>query len=101
MILVPLLPETPRWLAAHDRPDDCLKVLARIHARPATDYDVQCLHSTIVQTVAYEESIGAGSWKDLLKNDRVKSQKRLLIACGIQAFQQLGGINAIICEFLS
>jgi hypothetical protein len=57
------------------------------------------MHSVIVQTVAVEASIGAGSWKDLLKNDRIKSQRRLLIACAIQSFQQLGGINAVICKF--
>lgn len=101
MFLVPMLfilyiiPESPRWLAAHDRPDECLAVLQRL--RGAQDeVAVQRLHGEILQTVAYEASIGAGSWKDLLKNDHIKSQRRLLIACGIQAFQQLGGINAII-----
>ncbi|KAH7398025.1 sugar transporter STL1 [Cadophora sp. MPI-SDFR-AT-0126] len=101
MFLVPMLfilyiiPESPRWLAAHDRPDECLAVLQRL--RGAQDeVAVQRLHGEILHTVAYEASIGAGSWKDLLKNDHIKSQRRLLIACGIQAFQQLGGINAII-----
>ncbi|KAF4454546.1 sugar transporter stl1 [Fusarium albosuccineum] len=60
------------------------------------DPEVQRLHSIITQTVAYETSIGSGSWKDLLKEDSIKSRKRLLLACGIQSFQQLGGINAII-----
>ncbi len=92
------IPETPRWLAAHDRPDDCLLVIARAKAAPVTDPEVTKLHNAILQTVAYEASIGSGSWKDHLKNDNIKSQTRLLIACGIQAFQQLGGINAIICE---
>ncbi|PMD53232.1 general substrate transporter [Hyaloscypha bicolor E] len=95
LLILLIIPESPRWLAAHDRPDECLKVLQRL--RGAHDEAaVQRLHGEILQTVAYEASIGAGSWKDLLKNDNIKSQKRLLIACGIQAFQQLGGINAII-----
>ena len=95
LLILLIIPESPRWLAAHDRPDECLKVLQRL--RGAHDEaSVQRLHGEILQTVAYEASIGAGSWKDLLKNDNIKSQKRLLIACGIQAFQQLGGINAII-----
>lgn len=98
LVILTLIPETPRWLASHDRPDECLEILARIHSAPTDNIEVQRLHNTIIQTVAYEASIGAGSWKDLLKNDRIKSQKRLLIACAIQSFQQLGGINAIICK---
>lgn len=93
-----LIPETPRWLASHDRPDDCLRVLARMKSSSINDPEVQRQHHNILQVVAFEASIGTGSWKDLLSNDRVKSQTRLLIACSIQAFQQLGGINAVICK---
>lgn len=98
MAILLVIPETPRWLAAHDQPDDCLRVLARMKSAPVDDADVRQLHSNILNVVAFESSIGSGSWKDLLKNDRVQSQKRLLIACAIQSFQQLGGINAVICE---
>jgi MFS family permease len=94
-----VIPETPRWLAAHDQPEECYAVLKRIKGvDDDDDQDIQRLHSVILETVAYEASIGAGSWKDVLKEDSIKSRRRLLIACGIQAFQQLGGINAIICE---
>ncbi|KXJ87940.1 sugar transporter STL1 [Microdochium bolleyi] len=96
LIIVMFIPETPRWLASHDRPDESLQVLARIHATSTDDIEVRRMHSAIVQTVAIEASVGAGSWKDLFKNDSIKSQRRLLIACAIQSFQQLGGINAII-----
>jgi hypothetical protein len=95
LAILMVIPESPRWLAAHDRPDECLAVLQKLRGTH-DEVAVQRLHGEILQTVAYETSIGAGSWKDLLKNDNIKSQKRLLIACAIQAFQQLGGINAII-----
>lgn len=100
MVILAFIPETPRWLAAHDRPDDCLKVLARMRSAPTSDDEVQRLHHNILQVVAFEASIGSGSWKDLLKNDRVQSQKRLILACLLQGFQQIGGINAVICESL-
>ncbi|ENH67628.1 Sugar transporter STL1 [Fusarium oxysporum f. sp. cubense race 1] len=96
MGLLFVIPETPRWLAAHDRPEECLKVLAQIQGTSTDDPEVQVLHSVITQTVAYETSIGSGSWKDLLREDSIKSRKRLLLACFLQAAQQLGGINAII-----
>ncbi|EPE05877.1 sugar transporter stl1 [Ophiostoma piceae UAMH 11346] len=96
--ILAIIPETPRWLAAHDRPEECLDVLRRVNAgkQDMDEVEIQRLHGFILQTVAYEASIGAGSWRDLLKEDHIKSRKRLLIACGIQSMQQLGGINAII-----
>ena len=92
-----LIPETPRWLASHDRPDECLQVLARIAGTSETDVEVQRLHTTITETVAFENSRQAG-WRDIIKSDPIKSRRRFLIACAIQIFQQLGGINAIICK---
>lgn len=97
LVLLLFIPETPRWLATHDRPDDCLKVLARIAGTSEDDLDVQRLHTTITETVAFENSRQAG-WKDIVKSDSIKSRRRFLIACAIQIFQQLGGINAIICK---
>ncbi|KAH9427130.1 hypothetical protein MCOR02_012456, partial [Pyricularia oryzae] len=65
LFIITIVPETPRWLASHDRPDESLQILARIHGTSTDDVDI-------------------------------KSRRRLLIACAIQSFQQLGGINAVI-----
>lgn len=92
-----IIPETPRWLASHDCPDECLAVLRRLKW-DEDEESIRVLHNSIMQTVAYEQSVSAGSWRDLFVNDRIKSQRRFLIACAIQGFQQLGGINAIICK---
>lgn len=54
------------------------------------------IHASIINAVVVESAAGTGTWKDLLKNDDIQSLRRLLIACSIQAFQQLGGINALI-----
>ncbi|KAF6802603.1 hexose carrier [Colletotrichum sojae] len=93
--ILQIIPETPRWLAAHDRPDECLAVLRRLKCNE-DENSIKFLHNSIMQTVAYEASASSSSWRDLLVNDRIKSQRRFLIACAIQGFQQLGGINAII-----
>lgn len=97
LVLLCFIPETPRWLASHDRPDECLKVLARIAGTSVDNIEVRRLHTTITETVAFENSRQAG-WKDIIKSDPIKSRRRFLIACAIQSFQQLGGINAIICK---
>jgi MFS family permease len=96
LALLLLVPETPRWLASHRPPSDSLSVLTRLHSHRLSPTEITSLHNTILQTSAYEASLGAGSWHDLLENDKIQSQRRFLIACAIQSFQQLGGINALI-----
>lgn len=97
LIILLFIPETPRWLVAHGHPDEALAVLQRLHhSGKVSEEEVLKIHADIVRTVAVEEAIGAGTWKDLLRDDQIHSRRRLLIACSIQIFQQLGGINAII-----
>ncbi|KAG6000929.1 hypothetical protein E4U21_004880, partial [Claviceps maximensis] len=116
LLLLALIPETPRWLASHDRADECLRVLARMQGvghdadgnededgmdaavRADINAEVQRQHASIMQAFALEASQkdAAAPWRDLLVNDDVQSRTRLLMACAIQAFQQLGGINAVI-----
>jgi hypothetical protein len=93
LVIIMILPESPRWLAAHGRADESLSVLRRLNRHKTAEDDILLTHAQIMNTVAYEASIGAGKWKDLLKNDEIQSQRRFLIACSVQAFQQLGGIN--------
>ncbi len=96
LLIVAIIPDTPRWLTAHGRSEEALDVLRRLNRKKMNDEDIVHIHADIVNAVEVEASIGTGRWSDLLKNDDIQSQRRLLIACSIQAFQQLGGINAII-----
>ncbi|RMZ84438.1 hypothetical protein DV738_g831, partial [Chaetothyriales sp. CBS 135597] len=96
LVLLWVVDETPRWLAAHDRQDEALEVLRRLKGGKLEEAQILELHADILFIVEQEKAIGAGSWKDLFRKDEIHSQRRFLIACGIQAFQQLGGINAII-----
>lgn len=96
IFIIWIIPETPRWLAARDRNEEALEVLTRLNKNRMSHEEIQNIHTDIVRTVAIEKSIGAGTWSDLLKSDSIQSRRRFLIACSIQAFQQLGGINALI-----
>lgn len=69
VVLVLIIPETPRWLAGHDRNEECLEVLRRMHSGKMTDAEIKAEHDVIIATVALETSAGASSWKDLLRSD--------------------------------
>lgn len=97
LLIIVVVPESPRWLAAHGRIEESLSVLRRSRGHTLDDETILRLHGDIVQAVQDEAAMGSGSWRTLLKADPIQSRRRLLISCGIQAFQQLGGINAIIC----
>ena len=96
LFLIAVLPESPRWLAAHGRPEESLSVLRRLRGHSLDDATIRTLHADIVRAVEEEKALNAGSWRTILKADRIHSRRRLLISCAIQAFQQTGGINAII-----
>jgi MFS family permease len=96
LLIVAIVPETPRWLANHDRGAESLEVLRRLHRHRMSDEDISSLHMDIMQTATMEKSIGSARWADILRNDPIQSRRRFFTACAIQAFQQLGGINAII-----
>ena len=100
LFLILIIPDTPRWLAAHGREDESLAVLQRLKGYALDNESICRLHEEIVRAVVAENLLGASSWKDMLKrkDDGIQSRRRLLIACGIQTFQQLGGINAIVCK---
>jgi sugar porter (SP) family MFS transporter len=96
LLIIMVIPDTPRWLVSHHRADEALDVLRRLNHAKMSDPAIVRMHQDIVNTVAYEASIGAGTWTDLLKSDDIQSRRRFLIACAVQIFQQLGGINALI-----
>ncbi|KAM3413713.1 hypothetical protein BST61_g10404 [Cercospora zeina] len=94
--IIMIVPETPRWLIAHQRGEEGLQVIRRLNRGQMSDEAIERSYQEISNVVQYEASIGAGTWGDLLKDDDIQSRRRFLIACAVQIFQQLGGINALI-----
>ncbi|KAK9322972.1 general substrate transporter [Lipomyces orientalis] len=96
LILTSIVPESPRWLAAHDMEDDARRVIGNLTDKDDTDPSVTDQFNDIKETIIMEKGEESGSWKDFYRKDGLQSRRRLWTACGIQMFQQLGGINALI-----
>ncbi|KAH0358919.1 general substrate transporter, partial [Aureobasidium melanogenum] len=94
--LILIIPETPHWLASKDRNEEALDVLKRMNKHNMGEEEIALVYTGIVEAVALSSHAGRSSWTDLFKSDCLHSRRRFLIACAIQAFQQLGGINALI-----
>ncbi|KAK4052517.1 hypothetical protein OIO90_004284 [Microbotryomycetes sp. JL221] len=95
-ILSFLVKESPRWLANHGRDEEALAVVAALKGVDVNDAEARAAYQEIADAVAFERSIMAKSWTDMFRSDEIKTRRRLLIACSVQFFQQLGGINAVI-----
>ncbi|KAK9454611.1 general substrate transporter [Dipodascopsis uninucleata] len=87
-----ILPETPRFMIKKDKHEKALQSLSRIRRLP-TDHPVLAEELAEIQANhQFEMSLGKASYRDLLRGDMLK---RILTGCGIQALQQLAGINFI------
>ncbi|KAI1616485.1 MFS transporter [Exophiala viscosa] len=87
-----LLPETPRYLIKRGKPEEAARSLSRLRR-----LDVN--HPSIVEELAevqanhnYELSIGGDSYMTCFRRP---TRKRLLTGIGLQALQQLTGVNFI------
>ena len=92
---VPWLPESPRWLIAHDQIEEAEQIIADLEVAAIDDAYVITESKEIQYAVQYERENGV-SWADLLRGRSGKGTatvRRLLLGAGAQAMQQLAGIN--------
>lgn len=88
LLLVPFMPESPRWLALKGKTDGALKVLTRLsNAQHAEHLLQEILASANVQTAQSRQS---GILRD------ARARYILLIGCAIAILQQVSGINILL-----
>ncbi|KAI0389532.1 MFS sugar transporter-like protein [Xylariaceae sp. FL0594] len=92
--LILLFPESPRWLMDHDRADEALLTLAKLHAGgDANDDFVRAEFAQIQEAIKDEHEHEAKSYIELFRNK--SAFRRLFLACAVQGSVQLTGISAI------
>ncbi|PCH41869.1 general substrate transporter [Wolfiporia cocos MD-104 SS10] len=89
-----LFPESPRWLADHDRFDEALAILADLHGRgDAQTPLVQLEYAEICAQVDAGHKEPKRGWLDLLAPGMAR---RVMLGCSVQMWSQLSGINVMM-----
>ncbi|KAK1765317.1 general substrate transporter [Phialemonium atrogriseum] len=92
-----LLPESPRYLIAHDRDDEAAAILIKYHAENQGDsLLVQAEIAQIRETIKTEMEVSTQSWIDILRTTGMR--RRFLITIFIGLFTQLSG-NTLISYY--
>lgn len=87
-----ILPETPRYLVKRGQDAKAAEALGRLRRLPADHPSVAAEMAEVRANHDYEMSIGTASYLDCFRGGMLKRQ---LTGMGLQALQQLTGINFI------
>ncbi|KAI9932589.1 hypothetical protein MW887_008834 [Aspergillus wentii] len=95
IVMLPWLPDSPRWLIQKGRFEQAKAVTAQLHAKDISDPELVALHEESIQYIQHEVEVSKVSWSSLLRSDALKTRRRVILGMGTQFMQQWGGINAI------
>jgi MFS family permease len=96
IVLVFGLPESPRYLYAHGRHEEALKILCDVYDGTPDDPKIEKENREVLEALKVEQEHGEYRWSQLLKKDKVQTGRRVLLAYGAQFMNQMGGINLVV-----
>jgi len=89
-VLIPFLPESPRWLVRQGNREEAHAVLERLSSS-----NVEARLGEIEDAVALENQAGDNQYKALFTLGPTQNLRRLGLACGTMIMHQLGGVNSV------
>lgn len=89
------MPESPRWLIAHDKKDEANYVLAALNDVDITD-DLVIAESGVITDGVNRFARAEVGFKELFSGGKLQHFSRMIIGASTQFFQQFTGCNASI-----
>lgn len=84
LVTLPMLPESPRWLAQHDRLDEAANVFARLEGKGVNieHPSVKRQRNEIRASVQQEFLLGSASWAEVFTEGKKRNISRVLLGAG-------------------
>lgn len=97
LAMLPLMPESPRWLMAHNRTGQAVDVLLRMHGTTTQDdEEVQTEIKVINEAIELENMAKSVGWIELFKNfPETQNLRRIMLAWWLMAMVMLSGVCSI------
>lgn len=101
LVLILLLPEPPRWLALHNRKEEALEVLSKLHGKGATPDSevVQSQYNAIMYVFEIEGHSNKSNFAMLFSSDMKHNFRRVCLGVGVIFMNPWTGINIVTYYF--